>query len=513
MFKISKNFAALVLAIFFAVLSVPGGALGVVKLKTCIEVDIINLDPAHLSSEYDRLVCQHVYEGLVTFDYAAEPPYPIIPALAESYEVSNDAKVITFRLHKGVKFHAGYGELTSQDVVFTLERHQDPKVASRTKSQLADIERVEALDKYTVKIYLKNPAAVSLMQNLAFQNAGYILSKKAATELGDKIQRMPIGTGPFYFDRYEPGEKAVLKKFGDYWGTPSKIDEIEFWIIPEQIVALGALEKGDMDVVPVTAVGGYQRAKAMVDQGKDIYLAESMGGGRQYVAYINHDKKPMDDLRVRRALAHALDMKGIVARLGPLVKYWPSPFAPVAFAATDELWRYEYDLDKAKQLLAEAGYPNGFELIMIYERYALCEQLVLEVKNCWDKIVDVKLQLLDSANYWNVLTQDRPQHIGFWSCARMAPFLFAQHYLSDSPRNYAHYVNPQVDETTQKAITATSEQEARKYWREFQRLVTEDVANLWVCNQKSMCAIKDNVKGVVILPIPNVFDLTKAYTE
>jgi peptide/nickel transport system substrate-binding protein len=229
MIRIVRTFIIFLLVAGLNVLLTHGNALGSVKLRSTIVADPINLDPALLYETQDRIVVQQIYQGLVTFDCTVEPPYPVVPVLAKSYEVSEDGKMITLKLRKGVQFHHGYGELTSEDVVFSLKRHQDPKIASRAKAQFRDVERIEAPDKYSVRIHLKDSSAFSLIRNLAWQTGGFILSKKAALKLGDKVARKPIGTGPYYFDRWEPGEKVVLKKFDKYWRTPARIDEIEFW--------------------------------------------------------------------------------------------------------------------------------------------------------------------------------------------------------------------------------------------------------------------------------------------
>jgi peptide/nickel transport system substrate-binding protein len=272
--------------------------------------------------------------------------------------------------------------------------------------------------------------------------------------------------------------------------------------------ALGALEKGDLDLVQLTQLGSYDRAKTI----KRTYIAEAKGGARIYIYYVNHKMKPMDDVRVRRALAHALDIKEISSRIGPQVMPFPSPLAPVVFAATKEFWQYEYDLDKARQLLTEAGYPNGFELRLIYNRAGLYEPIALEVKRSWDKVVDVRLELVEQA-IWRKRMQQYKHHVAAWGVARYAPFLFAQYYMTGSKRNYGQYTNPEVDEVIKKAKTAKSEEESRKYWREFQRIVTEDVPNFWVANGKSLAAIRNKVKGVVMMPTPGLVDLEKVNVE
>jgi peptide/nickel transport system substrate-binding protein len=471
--------------------------------RSPIEGDPINLDPSQLTHTQDRLVAEQVFEGLLSFDYAANPPYPVIPVLAKSYEVSKDAKTITFKLQQGVQFHGGYGEMTSEDVVFTLQRHLDPKVASAAKQELEDVDRIEAPDKYTVKIYLKVSSGLSLLRSLAFQNAGFVLSKKAVTNLEKKIERLPIGTGPFYFDQWSPGEKVILKKFSGYWRTPAKIDAIEFWVIPEEIVALGALEKGDLDLSSMTKLGSYQRAKAM----KGIQIVEAKGGARAYTLYINNKIKPTDDLRVRKALAHALDIKGICERIGPQLAPFPSPFSPVVFSATDEFWKYDYNPEKAKQLLAEAGYPKGLELKVMYYNSDLFEPIVMEVQRSFKTAnVELKLEYVEQA-IWLKKFREFDAQLGMFSLARYVPYLYAEGYQTGAARNYSKYSNPETDELIKKAKSALTDDEARKYWREFQKKVTDEVVNFWVANGKSLVVIKNNVKGIVVMPTPGLYIL------
>ncbi len=509
MFRGAKGVFGFLLIFGLALAVVHGNAMGAATFRSPIEGDPINLDPSQLSHTQDRLVAQQVFQGLVTFDYTANPPYPVIPVLAKSYEVSKDAKMITFKLQQGVQFHGGYGEMTSEDVVFSLERHLDPKVASAAKQELEDIERIEAPDKYTVKVLLKVSSGLSLLRSLAFQNAGFVMSKKAVTSLEKKIERMPIGTGPFYFDRWNPNEKVILKKFSNYWGTPAKLDEIEFWVIPEEIVAMGALEKGDLDLSSMTKLGSYPRAKAM----KGVQIVEAKGGARAYTLYINNKMKPTDDLRVRKALAHALDVKGICERLGPQVAPFPSPFAPVVFSATDEFWKYDYNPEKAKQLLAEAGYPKGLELKVMYYNSDLFEPIVLEVQRSFKTAnVDLKLEYVEQA-IWLKKFREFDTQLAVWSLARYVPYLFAEGYQTGAARNYAKYSNPETDELIKKAKSATTDDEARKYWRDFQKKVTDDAVNFWVANGKSLVAIKNSVKGVVVMPTPGLYTLENASVQ
>jgi len=478
------------------------------KLKVATPGDLINVDPAVASTPNDRSVIHQVFDGLFEFDLAGEAPYKPVPRLVEKYEISADGKNIKLQLRQGVQFHHGYGEMTSDDVLFSLKRHLDPKGRSRAAAQLADVASIEALDKYTVMIALKVPSSISLIRCLAWQSAGFILSRKANDKLGDKTSSTPIGTGPYYFDRWDAGEKIVLKKFEQYWGKPGNFDSIEFWVVPEETVALGALERGDLDAVPVTQAGSLLRAKMI----KNIDILAASGNAFHYQIWPQHNNKPMDDIRVRKALAHALDLKGISERLG--VQAWPSPLPSAVFSATDEFWKYEYDIKKAKQLLAEAGYPNGFQLRLIYSKAYLYEELALELANCWKQVVDVKLDVIERAVYYNKLRAgDVGQHIAITAVTRFAPFLYSQFFVSGGPRNYGRYSNPKVDEAMLKAKVATSEEESLKWWREFQRILIEDLGSYYPGTQKSLAAISQDIGGVVVTPYLALMDLRNAYRK
>jgi peptide/nickel transport system substrate-binding protein len=508
MLKIARNIMGLMLAVTLVFLLACGDAsAGVKRIRMAVHVDFVNLDPAHGSYYQDRNVNQQVFEGLVEFDWTAKAPYPIIPVLAESYEISKDAKMITFKLRKGIQFHHGYGELTSEDVVFTYQRHLNPKVGSRARGQLRDIVRLEAVDKYTARMYLKNPTAFDMLTVMGYQEASFILCKKAFEKLGKKVEKMPVGTGPFFFYRSYPGEKVVLKRFEKYWGTPPKIDEIEIVVIPEELIALGTLEKGDVDIKATETSAGARRAEAI----KGAYILTTKASPQLYQLLINHRVKPMDDVRVRRALAHGVDIKKVSRRIGKVAVPWPTPIAPSCFAGTDEFWRYDYDVEKAKKLLAEAGYPKGFELTFLYKKQGLFEPVVLEVKNFWDKIVNVKLVLVERAIFTQTLKKFE-HHVAHWSTSRFTPFQFASRYMTGSSQPYFQYSNPEVDEVIRKARTARSDEEARKYWRLFQYMVAEDCVQIGVFNKVPVIAVRNNVKGVVPITT-NLIDLTRGHIE
>jgi peptide/nickel transport system substrate-binding protein len=188
-------------------------------LRVRIGSDIGVLDPARIFGIENQTVAGHIYNGLVKYDQATNK---IVPDLATEWNISKDGKTYTFKLHSGVKWHKGYGELTADDVKFSLERVLDPNTKSRYAGQLAGIAGVEAADKLTVKVKLDNPNA-GLLNKLTAFNQGWIVSRKAVTEIGDKkYQMQPIGTGPFIFEKWTPGNQVVVVANKDYFGGAPK---------------------------------------------------------------------------------------------------------------------------------------------------------------------------------------------------------------------------------------------------------------------------------------------------
>lgn len=501
----------------FALLLVVVGVLSITAetsvLRVRIVQDIVNLDPPHLHTAADRLVAQQVMEGLVQFDWGQEAPFPVKPRIAKSYEISEDARKITFFINEGIMFHGGYGELTAEDVVFSLKRHMDPAVASKAAAQFVDVARIEAPGPYTVEVSLKAPSARSFLQTLAWQGPGMIVSKKATEELGDKIQRSPIGTGPYYFEKWSPGTKVILKRFDDYWGAPDwgfgnpAFDEIHCLIVSEDLLALDALEKGEIDVVGLVTKGSIKRA----EQIEGISLQVAGGGSWQHHIFFNHKKALLSDIRVRKALAYALDLKTIADRLGPMQEYYPSPFSKIVFASSDEFWTYEYNPEKAKELLAEAGYPDGFTLEFIYPKIYMYEDIVLEVTRYWKEIgIDVNLEVIEYGVYSKTV-REFEHDVCFWSRTRFSPSLYAmQGYMSGSPGNYFNYSNPALDELIVAASTEPDRARAKELWRRVQRAIVNDVVGIFPALQVAWAAISDQVEGVTVIPFSTLVDLAAA---
>jgi peptide/nickel transport system substrate-binding protein len=319
------------------------------------------------------------------------------PDLAQSWTVSHDGTVWTFTLRQGVQFHKEYGEMTAEDVKYSFERQMRRERGMRFAKNLDVIQDITVLDSYTVRITLKQYDPVFPLRMAGYQQ-GYIVSRKAALEFGDEFGWNPVGTGPFYFHRHLPREKIIFRAFREYYGGRPVIDEIHWFDVPEDATKLIGLEKGTFDIVaPNIVTPDVKQQVAEMDA-----VMDERGPGGQFRFYFNLTKPPFDDLRVRRAFMHAIDRQAIVDTLWPdglgTVAY--SPLPPGYFGHLGmEMPAYNPEL--ARQLLAEAGYPDGLTIedYFITRSYGYPKIMTMVQEQLKHVGVDVRLQLVEHPTY------------------------------------------------------------------------------------------------------------------
>ncbi len=324
----------------------------------CRGADSKKLDPHDIDDGESASVCNQVYENLVTYDL--EDP-KIVPGLAESWTVSADGLAWTFKLRADVNFHDGTA-CDAEAVTWSLDRMRDPEhpdlhgASQPYGGDYAVIERVEVASPTEVRLVLKTPSAV-LLRNLAMFPAS-IVSPAAVRKHGAEIARNPVGTGPFRFVEWIPNEKIVLERFEGYWGPKAKVRRAIFIPVPEQSARVERLKRGEahlMDNVDFSMVEAIRAHPGLVVDMKP-------GMNFSYLA-MNNDRRPFDDVRIRRAVAHALDKQKLLdlAYFG-YGKTGPNPMPPTIPGYHDSLADYPHDPARAKALLAEAGFPDGFDV-------------------------------------------------------------------------------------------------------------------------------------------------------
>ncbi len=306
-----------------------------------------NLDPTGgAAAAIDEVVYANIFEGLTRFASDGS----VQPALAKSWEISDDGLTYTFTLNTGVKFHDG-SDFDAQDVKFSLDRARAETSTNAQKQLFAGIENVEVSDAETVVITLAAPNG-ALLFNLAWGDA-IMLSPDSF----DKAKTDPVGTGPFTFSKWVQGDRIEIARNPDYWGEAAKLEKATFKFISEPTAAFAALMAGDVDAFPVfPAPENLPQFEA--DPRFQVVVGSTEG---ETILSTNNKQPPFDNKLVRQALAHAIDRKAIVD--GAMFGYGTpigTHFAPHHPAYVDLTGNSAYDPEKAKALLKEAGFEEGF---------------------------------------------------------------------------------------------------------------------------------------------------------
>jgi peptide/nickel transport system substrate-binding protein len=282
-----------------------------------------------------------------------------------------DARSFTFHLRHGVQWQRGYGEFTADDVAFTIARMRDPKTGTAYGANFRHISRC----RHHRPVHRNDPRdqtqPVLLRLRPDARFGGYIVPKKAMTELGEDFRRNPVGTGPFEFVSYDPKQKIITKANATYWDGKPKIDRMEVLFLPETSSRTLAFVKGDVDMIEGATVPGWL---ASVKRQKPDLVQDLGRPGAVWAFYLNMTRKPLDDVRVRQAIAHAIDIRAWTAAFGDFVSpmYGVSPVGYYGALDKEDLpqdWPFTYDPARSKALLTEAGLPNGFSMdIFVTER-------------------------------------------------------------------------------------------------------------------------------------------------
>jgi peptide/nickel transport system substrate-binding protein len=319
--------------------------------------DSVSLEPGTSDDLESSKVIDNIYEGLVrTRDDSTE----VEPSLAVSWEPSPDGLEWTFRLRQNVRFHDG-APLEADAVVYSFLRQIDPKhpgFRSHFKCALFTfqyVKSVEAVDRFTVRIVLERPYA-PFLQNMAMVYAR-IVSPVAAVRWGDDFGKHPVGTGPFKFVEWTTDDRIVLQKNDDYWGEPPYLQNLVFKSILDNRDRLQALKTGAIHMMD----GISPESAGEISRSGHLQLDVKPGLNVAYLA-MNTEKKPFDQLGVRQAVNHAVNKQNLVKLLyRDMAIPAKNPMPPTMWGYAEEIKDYEYSLSRAKELLRESGYEQGFE--------------------------------------------------------------------------------------------------------------------------------------------------------
>lgn len=325
--------------------------------------DAVRLDPADVTDGESVKVITNVFEGLVKYK---EGSTEVKPALAKQWRVSDDGKVWEFKLREGVKFHDG-SEFTADDVVFTFRRQMNEDHPYHKGDfaywgyMYSMVKSVEKVNEYQVKITLSKPYAPFIYNLATFPS--YIVSEEAMKEKGvEGFRTDPVGTGPFEFTNWEHGSTITLERFENYWGDNAYLDQVVFSVVPENTTRVMGLKGDDLDLID--GLGPQNVESVRSDDNLKLLTQPGMNVG--YLA-MNNLKEPFDNKLVRQAVNLAVDKEAIIeGAYKGTAEPAKNPLPPTLWGYNDEVEDYGYDPEKAKELLEEAGYPDGFSAELWY---------------------------------------------------------------------------------------------------------------------------------------------------
>jgi peptide/nickel transport system substrate-binding protein len=470
------------------------------KVLTIAAKEPDTLDPHSSTLGQSQAITRFLYRGLTRFAIkdGKVTTAEVEPDLAESWTLSPDGTVWTFKLRKGVQFHKGFGEMTAEDVKFSFERQINRMPGTRYGVNLEVIKSIEVVDPHTVQIVLKAFDAIFLLRMVGYQQ-GYIVSKKAVEKHGEQFKWNPVGTGPFYFERHTPRERVVLRAFDRFPGGRPSIDEVHWFDVPEDATKLIGLEKGTFDLLYPEAV-----TADFTDQVKKMgAIIDRRGPGAQERFYINMTKAPFDDIRVRRAFMHAIDRKAIKETMYPggLARVASSCVPPGYFGHIPMTFP-EHDPEKAKKLLAEAGHPNGFTIknYFISKSFFYPKVLTLAQEQLKQAGINVELQVVEHATYHENIRKNLNPFVlyGGTRITDADPWLslfFDSKEIPDPATgnkgsNFAHYramddlLAAGRNERDQKKRAAIYAEAQKRLERDLVCLPISDVPNQWARNPK-----------------------------
>src|SRR5215471_9171737 len=468
----------------------------------------VNLDPPQVTDVNSNRVSRRVAETLVAF---ADESTQIVPWLAESWTISKDGLWYTFKLRKGIKFQDGT-PLDAEAVKFSIERQFNPEHPANKLGKypfanyfFGNVKAVEVMDDSTVRFVLKEPRASFLAVLTA--GAASIASPAAIKKWGADYALNPVGTGPFRYASWQRGQQVVLEKNPDYWRGAVKLDRVVYRPIVEDQARLTELLTGALDVI----VGVPPDFVAQLEGSPKVNILKQVGAHVWYLG-INNQKKPFDDKRVRQALNYAVNkdaiVKDVLKSTGAISR---GPVLPGTWGANPDLPVYVYDPARAKKLLAEAGYPNGFSTTMWVPESGSGMQspsamAVVIQSNLKAVGVNAAMQTMEWGAYIAKLrTKEQELFALSWAAGSedpdmvMYPLFHSSQWSPNGP-NRALYKNEKFDALLAEARHVTDQGKRAALYREAQRILVDDAPWVFVDHEIQIAATSKRVQGFKLHP-------------
>lgn len=451
-----------------------------------------SLDPHKTVKAGTREVMFNVFEGLLKPDASGN----LNPAVAESYTVSDDHLLYTFKLRSGVKFHNGQ-DVTPEDVIWSYQRCAEP--------DSADIIQVAAFA--GVEMYAEGDDTVCFqLQEPSNEFTSYLTTAILPKDYTEQ-DTQPVGTGPFKFVSRTAQESVVLERFDDYWGEKPELTKVTYKIIENADSILLSLQSGAVDVF------AHLTTTQIAQLGDGFHVEEGTMNLVQAL-YLNNAEKPFDDVRVRQALSYAVDRQQILdlAFDGYGTLLGSSMYPAFSKYFDDSLTDYyTYNTEKAKELLTEAGYPNGFDMTITvpsnYQPHMDTAQVIVE------QLKAVGINATIQPVTWESWVQDTYSNRQFQStvvgvdASSMTASAMLSRFVSTAGNNFINYSNADYDALYAQAQACYDDEEQTTMYKDLEKNLTENAANVYIQDMADFVAVRDGLEGPDFYPI-YVLDLS-----
>lgn len=456
------------------------------KLTVGIPQDIDGLDPHNATGAGTREVFYNIFEGLVKADSDGN----LNPAVASEYTISEDSKVYTFTLRDGIKFHDG-SNVTVEDIKYSLERNMGVDGSEPLIKAYSKIDSVNVIDDSHVEVVLKDADSDFLTQ----------LTVAIIPESNEHPETTPIGTGPYKYVSNSPQENFVVTRFDDYWGEKAYIKDVVFKIEANMDAIVLDLEGGSIDMMArVTPTQVAQLSDKFEVYEGTMNLVQAL--------YLNNAVKPFDDVKVRQALCYAVNPQEIMDFVseGAGTEVGSAMFPAFSKYYMPELNdTYNTDVDKAKALLAEAGYPDGFEFTITvpsnYGQHVDTAQVISEQL----KLIGVTANIQEIE--WNSWVSDvysgrqyEATVVGIDASTLSASALLSR-YVSDNGKNFVNFNSADYDAAYAKASAATDDAEKTQYYKECETILSKEAASVYIQDLPEFVVLNKKFTGYVFYPL------------
>lgn len=463
-----------------------------------IPQDLDSLDPNLATGAGTQEILFNVYEGL----YKPDSDGNLVPAVASDCVISEDGLVYTFTLRDGVKFHNG-NTVTVEDVVYSMNKCAGNGSGEPLVSAFSIVEKVEATDDKTVVLTLSE-ANKDFLAILAASETCIVPADVA------DLETTPVGTGPYKIVSRSLQESVELEKFDEYWGEPANIENVTLKILADADSILMNLQGGAVDLVArVTATTASELGENFNVLEGSMNLVQAL--------YLNNGVEPFNNEKVRQALCYAVDKQEIFDFVadGKGSEIGSSMFPSFGKYYMEELNDvYTTDLEKAKALLAEAGYPDGFTFtIKVASNYTQHVDTATVLAEQFKKIgVTANIELIEWGTWLNDVYANREYEatvVGL-DASTLTAGAMLKRFNSTAHNNFTNYNNPDYDIAYANALAATTDEEATEYYKECETILAETAANVYIQDLVEFVAINKKYAGYEFYPF-YVMDIAKLY--